>query len=542
MIVAVAVAGWCVDAASASAGTVARGGVPTTALRLLTGVASIERADPATVVFTAKVPGPTYWELGMLTDYRNGAWLPSADTADAVQGDGAPVAAPVVLSGSSAGTLAADVTLGSLSGRLVPVPPDTIDVEAPFAVVRTAGGAIAPSGIGPHAHYRATALVPQPPNAVPGVSTTALPAALAEDLALPPLPPVVHTLATTVTAVAHDPFSKTALLENWFRSGSFHYVLTPPPASTGADGLVDFLTTSRVGNCEQFAGAFAVMARSIGLPTRIAVGFTSGTRGRNGSYVVRGVDAHSWPEVYLGPTLGWVSFEPTPSLPAGELTPTDVIGPTGVTIAPPVTTVTPATAPPPPTLPTVPVTPPATSGTLPNALPPGSSAPTAASPSSLPWVVLAVTLLVSLVALVLWRRRRRPSRRSMDAPASGRDEALALWMSTEAALRRAGLHRPAGRSPSGWAAQLLAQLATPAPPLVPADERDQARAVLRDVASVAAVLEQALFAADRPDERSLSDADAAVHRVRQAVGQPEVRRRLLDAQRFSASDRRLARR
>ena len=81
---------------------------------------------------------------------------------------------------------------------------------------------------------------------------------------------------------------------------------------SSADPLTGFLFDTHAGFCQQFAGAFAVLARLDGLPTRVAVGFTTGGLGRRGVYRVRGADAHTWPEVYFGPTVGWVSFEPTP--------------------------------------------------------------------------------------------------------------------------------------------------------------------------------------------------------------------------------------
>lgn len=546
MIVAVLVAGWWTDASAAPGGTVVEGATPATALRLLASVTAVERADPKTVIFTARTPASTYWELGMLTDYRNGEWLPPTATARAVTGDAAPVPSTLVLPGSRTGTFSSKVALASLTGRLVPVPPDTTAVEAPFEVVRTTGGTIAPSGLGARTHYSVTAVVPPPPDAALGGSAPTPPSAeLAEDLSLPPLPASIHSLAVDLTAPGSNPFSKAALLENWFRSGSFRYALTPTPSTSGGNGLVAFLTTARVGNCEQFAGAFAVMARSLGLPTRIAVGFTSGTRNSEGSYVVRGIDAHAWPEVYLGTSLGWVSFEPTPSLPAGELTPTDVIGPTGVTISPPVTSTSPATTPTataPTTPPTVPDTTPATSETTPTSPPSSPSQPTGASSSPLPWIVLALALLGLSGALVFRRRRVTSRDRSVAPSEAGRDAARRVWTRAEGALARAGMRRPPGRSPSGWVAQLEQPFTASEMQIDPPDGFDQTRAVLRDLANVAAVFERTLFA-DRPlDPGVLSEADAAADRIQRAAREPTVRRQLYDAYRLSSPPRRLARR
>ena len=50
---------------------------------------------------------------------------------------------------------------------------------------------------------------------------------------------------------------------NWFRSGRFRYTLDPP-STGGSDPLVQFLTVTRAGYCQQFAGAFGVMARTLG--------------------------------------------------------------------------------------------------------------------------------------------------------------------------------------------------------------------------------------------------------------------------------------
>lgn len=94
----------------------------------------------------------------------------------------------------------------------------------------------------------------------------------------------------------------------------FVYDLQSVPAGHSGSAIDDFLENQR-GYCEQYAGTYAAMARSIGLPARVAVGFTMGEQEdpqRPGVYTVRGRNAHAWPEVWLGGEVGWVAFEPTP--------------------------------------------------------------------------------------------------------------------------------------------------------------------------------------------------------------------------------------
>jgi transglutaminase-like putative cysteine protease len=99
-------------------------------------------------------------------------------------------------------------------------------------------------------------------------------------------------------------------LQDWFQAGSFTYTLTPRlPAS---HWLLAFLTTKRRGYCQQFAWAFAVLARLLGIPARVAVGYTAGKPGPGGNWLVTTADTHAWPELYF-PGEGWVRFEPTPN-------------------------------------------------------------------------------------------------------------------------------------------------------------------------------------------------------------------------------------
>ena len=116
-------------------------------------------------------------------------------------------------------------------------------------------------------------------------------------------------------------------LVNWFRSGRFQYSTAAQPESPqGTPAVVTFLTRTKVGNCQTFTDAFAMMAQSLGIPVRVAVGFTSGARKPSGLTTVTGADAHTWPQVFVGPKPRWESVEPTPASSATAIGPAGVIG------------------------------------------------------------------------------------------------------------------------------------------------------------------------------------------------------------------------
>lgn len=125
-------------------------------------------------------------------------------------------------------------------------------------------------------------------------------------------PDVVNERAEEVTAGASNAFDRALALQRWFRQdGGFKYSLAQRPGS-GMETIEAFLTDDRVGYCEQFATAMAMMARSLGIPSRVSVGFLSGEPARQkGTWVFRGTAMHAWPELYFA-GVGWIGFEPTP--------------------------------------------------------------------------------------------------------------------------------------------------------------------------------------------------------------------------------------
>ncbi len=128
------------------------------------------------------------------------------------------------------------------------------------------------------------------------------------------VPTQVKALAQRITAGQTTEYGKALALQNYFwdPANGFVYNLNPPGDGYGISALTNFLFVTKQGYCQQFAGAYAVLARAIGLPTRLAVGFITGTEVNNtGTYQVTDGDAHTWPEVYFGPKYGWLPLEPT---------------------------------------------------------------------------------------------------------------------------------------------------------------------------------------------------------------------------------------
>jgi len=119
----------------------------------------------------------------------------------------------------------------------------------------------------------------------------------------------LYETARRVAGSPDSPYAAVLALESWFRSrGGFVYDEQPP----SADGppLVSFVTRTKAGYCQHYAGAMAVMLRLLGIPARVAVGFTSGKR-EDGKWVVTDHEAHAWVEVWFA-GQGWVPFDPTP--------------------------------------------------------------------------------------------------------------------------------------------------------------------------------------------------------------------------------------
>ncbi|MCC7352681.1 MAG: transglutaminase domain-containing protein [Anaerolineae bacterium] len=123
----------------------------------------------------------------------------------------------------------------------------------------------------------------------------------------------VRDLAAEVTKGQINAYDKVAALETYLRGFQYNEKIPAPPA--GRDGVEYFLFDIKQGYCDYYASSLVVMARSLGIPARIATGYAQGEyHAELGAYRVKEADAHSWPEVYF-PQYGWVEFEPTAAQP-----------------------------------------------------------------------------------------------------------------------------------------------------------------------------------------------------------------------------------
>jgi protein-glutamine gamma-glutamyltransferase len=124
-----------------------------------------------------------------------------------------------------------------------------------------------------------------------------------------------YELAQRLASKSHNELQFVRQVMAYLSTGNgFRYDQSTPRAQYPLDS---FLFKTKLGYCQQFSGAMALLLRMGGVPARVATGFTTGNHdAQAGTFQVADTDAHAWDEVWF-PTYGWVTFDPTPvSAPA----------------------------------------------------------------------------------------------------------------------------------------------------------------------------------------------------------------------------------
>jgi len=264
-------------------------------------------------LFTVTTERPSYWRLASLDTYENNIWTVAANFSSH---DGDLPGNEYAL--GQRDTVRQDFTIQNLDAIWLPAayaPDEILDSSAEITWNGDIDTLTVSTDIadGDGVSYSLNSLVPTFTSDELAAAASTVPTDLAEDyLALPAdVSPVVRDEALTVTQGATNRYDQMLALQDYFRS--FEYSTTLSPRS--ADPVAQFLS-EQIGFCQQFAGTFALMARSLGAPSRVAIGFTWGDEistdpdGRT-TYQVSGRHTHAWPEVWFA-EYGWVAFEPTP--------------------------------------------------------------------------------------------------------------------------------------------------------------------------------------------------------------------------------------
>jgi transglutaminase-like putative cysteine protease len=365
------------------------------------------------------------WRVG--ATYRNaGRILSGPPSADGLAGDPVGDGEPDSPPGKE---IEQEIRIAELDGRLLPGAATPRRVDGVRVAYDPVTGTLAlPEGLRPGLNY--TVHSRQPALEVNLLPSAEVPSGsdVMRYLSLPgTVPEQMKKLAEQLGAGVSSPYQRATAVEQFLAE---HYQLVADaPSGHSYPNLNYFMFGPRNaggqrGTSEQFAAAFAVLGRALGLPTRVCVGFQA----RSGKHAVRGVDAFAWPEVLFN-GLGWVSFDPLPQPNSKPRPVEDDFRPRADPSTPP-----PSPAP----LPSVSLTP--------------KPAPTASAPAAPPStgdgrftaaLIVAgsgtgVGLLGFLLAVPLLRRALR--RRRLSGPPPQR--VLGAWAEVLDALRLAGRGAP----------------------------------------------------------------------------------------------------
>ena len=199
-------------------------------------------------------------------------------------------------------------------------------VYAPAVITEPLGAPLLGSiehanALGPGEAYEQTVQISTATEAELGAAGDAYPQEVVDlYLDTPGLTDDVAKLARDVTEGAANNYQKAKMLANFLsRDPSFTYATEAAVPPDGRDAVDFFLfdpVADRTGFCQHFASAMVIMARSLGLPTRLAAGFAPGERQSDDTFLVREANGHAWAEVYF-PGYGWEIFEATQSIRSG---------------------------------------------------------------------------------------------------------------------------------------------------------------------------------------------------------------------------------
>jgi hypothetical protein len=394
--------------------------------------AKLNGQDNNAEVFTVETTQTTgdYWRVIALDQFQDDGWGLASDQRPASK-------LPGLTNGPGTTLVTQTFRLSSIDAHWLPAAYRPIRIDLPGAQVLPGSTSLfleqSLSGIA----YRVESEVADPEKSVLESVTFDDIGSMVDETKLPSnFSANARKLAEDTTRAAVTPYDKAFALMQLFQRAPFVYD-QGVDLGANAHALDQFLFETHRGFCEQYSAAFAELARSVGLPTRVAVGYQRGTLGTDGRWHVKEKDAHAWPEVWLGPRVGWYRFEPTP----GRLDPITGLGRADTGNRTPTTTTPTTTAG--ATTPTS-AAGPASSLPLQIQVQPPAPPPSSRSDGHVVTVVLvvlatvagALVALLAVLAFAAWRRTRR-RRNDPDV----RRRVLGAWTEALERLSAAGIQR-----------------------------------------------------------------------------------------------------
>jgi len=259
-----------------------------------------------TVRFTVESDERQYWATQAYDRYTGSGWV---RTGESERLDGR-LASPPGESRLLDQTVTAEDRLSVLPAAWKPV---SVEGDPGGGVRVTPQGSVRPAGpLNADESYTVRSRVPEASSAELRRTGTNYPDRIREYTQLPEATSDrLRGRAAAVAADADTPYDIAVTIETYLEENKRYSLAVERPDGPIADG---FLFEMDAGYCTYFATTMVAMLRSEGVPARFVTGYTPGERVGTDQYVVRGLDAHAWVEVYF-PDVGWVRFDPTPAGP-----------------------------------------------------------------------------------------------------------------------------------------------------------------------------------------------------------------------------------
>ena len=269
------------------------------------------------ILFSVASESPSYWRTTSLPNFDGTQWTVSQDLLDSAGGELATTAT-ISEVGVAETEVTQLVTIQSLAGNFAPVADRPVQLRSAtrslFYEPQSGTLLVSKDGLKRNDNYQIVSTIVVPSADTLRISSSSSPPDV-EYLQIPQNQEIAELQQIVIQIVKGSTgnYEKLLAIQSYFRD-NFIYSLDVP-SNNSSTATLEFLNR-KTGYCEQFSSTFAVFARLIGIPSRVAIGFTPGEPAPIGTsnvqlFNVRSQHAHAWPEVWFD-GIGWVLFEPTP--------------------------------------------------------------------------------------------------------------------------------------------------------------------------------------------------------------------------------------